>query len=340
MTDTDRLAAHLDRGWELLERGDALGASNAADKAEKAAPGAPETHTLRGAIAAQLGDPEQAAEHFRAAMKADPEYPAPILQSAELALYSLDDPAEGLKLAQRAAEVAEDDADLADAVLLIADAQLTLERPADAAGTMAELDGISVEDPSVHVRAGQLWLDMNDARRACAHFRKAVDLDPELADAHHGIGLACEALGDHRTMQQAFLETRRLDLVQPHAPWHMSEAEFQAIADHAMEALPPQARELLVNVPILIADYPAAEIVAEGYDPRMLGFFSGVPYPEKMNVGGGAPQPDCVFLYQRNIESHCADRDELEREIAITLWHETAHFFGLDDDDLDEIGLG
>ena len=83
----------------------------------------------------------------------------------------------------------------------------------------------------------------------------------------------------------------------------------------------------------------AIELVAEGSDPRMMGFFSGVPYPEK-GAMGGAPHLDCVFLYQRNIERACRTVEEVEEEIRTTLIHETGHFFGLSEEELEEMGLG
>ena len=93
-------------------------------------------------------------------------------------------------------------------------------------------------------------------------------------------------------------------------------------------------------MPILASDYPAVELVAEGSDPRMMGFFSGVPYPEKQNVMGASPHLDCVFLYQRNIERMSRDAAELRAEIRITLLHETGHFFGLSEEELEAMGLG
>ena len=78
----------------------------------------------------------------------------------------------------------------------------------------------------------------------------------------------------------------------------------------------------------------------DGYDPRMMGFFSGVPYPEKAAIGGATPHLDCIFLYKRNLERECQGREELEAEIRITLLHETGHFFGLSEEELDAMGLG
>jgi len=273
-------------------------------------------------------------------MDEDPDDASPLLQTAELHLYSLDDPQESLELALRARDLAEVPDERADAVLLAAESQLALEDLDAARVTLAELRQSSFDEAALHCRAGQLFLDLELHDEAERHFRAAVDLDAELADAHHGIGLARETRGDMEGMRQAWLQTRTYDLQTRRVPWHISEDEFEAVAEAAFASLPDAVKQHLENVPILICDYPAIEIVAEGNDPRMLGLFIGVPMGEKSNVGGGQTGPDCVFLYQRNIENACRGGEELEREIHITLWHETAHFFGLDDGELGEIGLG
>ncbi len=336
----DRFEAHLDRAWELLDRGDVTGATVAADSAAEVAPKAPELLTLQGAIAAAAGDTDEALELYRAAMDEDPDYASPLLQTAELHLYSLDDPQQALELALRARDLAEVSDERADSVLLAAEAQLSLEDFDAARTTVGELREATFDEAPLHCRAGQLLLDLELPDEAERHFRAAVALDAELPDAHHGIGLACEARGDTAGMRQAWLHARKYDLQSPRAPWHISQNEFEAVAEAAFATLPDAVKQHLHNVPILICDYPSIEVVAEGNDPRMLGLFAGIPLSEKSNVGGGQIQPDCVFLYQRNIENACRGGDELEREIHITLWHETAHFFGLDDGELGKIGLG
>jgi predicted Zn-dependent protease with MMP-like domain len=80
--------------------------------------------------------------------------------------------------------------------------------------------------------------------------------------------------------------------------------------------------------------------VREGVDPRLLGLFSGVPLPDKTAVGPPAPVLDAIHLFQHNLERACRDREQLRAEIRITVLHETAHFFGLDDEDLEKLGLG
>ena len=119
----------------------------------------------------------------------------------------------------------------------------------------------------------------------------------------------------------------------------MTQEDFEKVAEAALEELPERIGKPLENVPIVAADYPSLEIVAEGNDPRMLGFFSGVPYPEKSNLGGAA-HLDCVFLYKTNIERAAKNREDAAKEIRITLLHETGHFFGLSEEELEDMGLG
>jgi predicted Zn-dependent protease with MMP-like domain len=250
------------------------------------------------------------------------------------------EPGRARKLAGRVLTRARRAEQRAGAQLLIAEAALAEDDDAAARRALAEIEAAPLTDADAVCAAGELYLELLDPAAAARCFRAALAFDSDLGDAHYGLGLACEAAGDRAGMCAAWLAARRCDLQAPHAPWHLPAAEFERIAEAAFAELPEAARRHLENVPILISDTPAAEVVAEGGDPRMLGLFSGVPFGDKSHVGGGDAHPDTVHLYQRNIEAACAGPEELEREIAITLWHETAHFFGLDDDDLDEIGLG
>ena len=108
----------------------------------------------------------------------------------------------------------------------------------------------------------------------------------------------------------------------------MDPAEQGKLVGQAWERLPPPRPSV------------SLEIVTDGGDPRMLGFFSGVPYPEQSNIAGAPPHLDRVFLYQRNIERYSRTNDEVEEEIRKTLLHETGHFFGLSEEELEAMGLG
>ncbi len=334
----------IERGWQLLEAGDLAGAEAALRRAERSRPDDAEVLCLAGAVASARGEIEVALELLERAAKADPDYAHPLLQAGELELYSRGDAAAAIALATRALGLAEGDEERADVLLLRAEAELRDEDEAaalEAAGaTMALVAELTVEDPVLHTRAGQAWFDLDRADLAERSFLAAIEEDPSQADAHHGLGMLYERRGDRDAMIRAWLDTRRLDELAPPPPWHMSGNEFEQVAEEAMAELPPEVLARLENVPILIEDLPDRHLVEEGYDPRLLGLFSGVPLPHKSHVTSQAAVIDAVHLYQKNLERQSADREELREEIRITVLHETAHFFGLEDDDLDQLGLG
>ena len=112
-----------------------------------------------------------------------------------------------------------------------------------------------------------------------------------------------------------------------------------AIAEAALEELPERARQLLRDVPIVIADQPAEADVDAGVDPRALGLFNGTAYPDASHLGG-QPGLTQILIFRRNLERMAAGDEELREEIRATLLHETGHFFGMDDEELEGIGLG
>ena len=75
----DQLSAHLDRGWDLVQRGDLKGARASARRALETEKESPEAHNLLGFVAAQEGDSEEALEHYRQAMALDDGYIDPML---------------------------------------------------------------------------------------------------------------------------------------------------------------------------------------------------------------------------------------------------------------------
>jgi Flp pilus assembly protein TadD/predicted Zn-dependent protease with MMP-like domain len=320
--------AHLDAGWDRLDLGDLPGAVHAAQRAADLEPEAAQVRTLRGAIAAAAGDFDQALSHYRDAMDKAPASASPLLLAAELHLYSLDEPGPALNLASQACGLADSDEQIWDAVLLVAEAHLALGHRDRARTALTDMDAHRVDDPALACRIGHVWLDMDDHGRAAAFFARAARLNPQLADAHHGLGLAHDAAGDLQGRRQAWLQARKLDLEAPWPPWHIiDEHEFERLACSAFTELPRKAQELLAGVPIILCEYPSIELVASGHDPRAVAYFA------TDGSGLGVQHPYCAFLYQRNIENAAGDACDLKREIRLALWHETALLFGLDDEE-------
>ena len=112
----------------------------------------------------------------------------------------------------------------------------------------------------------------------------------------------------------------------------LSREEFDRLVEEAVAQLPRVFREKLSNVVIEVADRPPRS--ERGGDPLM-GIFQGVPMTEKsvFQIAG----PDRVIIYQRNIEAACRTGKELVREIRLTLLHELGHYFGLSEDELEDI---
>jgi len=335
---TQKPAALIEAGWHALEAGDLDHAESACNAALARAPRSVEGLTLKAAIAFSQGELDESMQICREAMTIDPDDPRPYIQAAELELYSGNDE-EAIALAKSAVDRSGTEADFVDAVLIKAAAELGAELDDDARRSLAEIETCVIDEPPLLHRLGQLWLEVGEPARSRRAFQDCIRHEPSSADAHHGLGMACESLGEHQAMLDAWKKVRELDAKAPLPPWHMTGTEFEAVARATLRELPAEITSRLENVPILIEDVPPVELVQDGTDPRLLGLFSGVPLPEKSSMDQ-SPALDTIYLYQLNLERAVASRAELEDEIRTTLIHETAHFFGLDDDDLDDLGLG
>src|SRR5436190_21827866 len=117
-------------------------------------------------------------------------------------------------------------------------------------------------------------------------------------------------------------------------------ADFSSLLDTAIKELPEEFRKKLENVAIIVEDYPSKELLERMEVPEdeiLFGLYEGVPLPERSHFG--APLlPDRILIFQRAIEDACDSPEEVKEELKITLVHEIAHFFGMDDDYLEELG--
>ena len=90
---------------------------------------------------------------------------------------------------------------------------------------------------------------------------------------------------------------------------------------------------------MLIHDFPEPELVErDNISPQVLGLFIGVPRTEAA-VTAQARDVDRVILYKKNLEQVCRTHAELVEQIQITVKHEIGHYLGLDEDDLERLGL-
>src|SRR5271155_4033830 len=118
----DQLTAHLDRGWDLAQKGDAAGATACARRALELDPQSPEVHNLMGYAAALDGEAEEALEHYRQAIALDESYFEAMLNAAELLIAPLGDYDGAIGQVEEALDYAETDEEVADCMLLKVDA--------------------------------------------------------------------------------------------------------------------------------------------------------------------------------------------------------------------------
>ena len=330
----------VEKAMELLADGDVRGATSAWRRLMVKAPKAPEVIVLEGMIALQDGAVEEALKAYEKASLLAPDFPLPLVLAAELCLDDLEDPDRALEFCDKAAKVADDDETLAEVLLIRTDAHIELNDVEQVRNCYEALAKLPIDDPEYFQRVGEVAAVIEDYPAAKSWFAKALDGDPQNADAWHGLGSAYEALGDRDKMVEAWLKTRDIDSEDGDPPWHLTRKDFEKVAEKALAGLPKEILEKLKGVAVLIEDEPSEELVRDGVDPRILGLFSGTPATEKETMSGQPSEPDSIRIFQRNIEGSCEDQDQLVDEIRITVLHETAHYFGLGDDALDAMGLG
>jgi predicted Zn-dependent protease with MMP-like domain len=108
---------------------------------------------------------------------------------------------------------------------------------------------------------------------------------------------------------------------------------FEERVRAALDSLPPRLADALENIAVVIRDeHPG--------DPDLFGLYEGTPLPERTTAGGGLSLPDQITIYRLPLEESFPDPDELEEEIRITVLHELAHYFGIEEDRLEELGYG
>jgi predicted Zn-dependent protease with MMP-like domain len=117
----------------------------------------------------------------------------------------------------------------------------------------------------------------------------------------------------------------------------MTHHEFETVVRQVMARLPDWVREALDNIEVLVADEAEEHLGEEAQG--LLGLYSGLPLPER-GVDYAGELPDVIYIFRHPHLELDLPPDELRDEIARTLIHEIAHYFGLDDDRLDELGWG
>ncbi len=325
----DQFTAHLDRGWDLVSRGDYAGALVSAQKSLELDAESPEAHNLLGFIHQAEGRAEDALDHYRQAIAIDETYVEAMLNAAEVLIHTLHDLDGGLAMVDEALEFAEGDDELADALLLRFDAFLQRGDREGAAQVAARFPEGPFENAQLDFMIGRAKFETGDLEGAEKNLELAVKREGQNADAFYYQGLVREARGDLRGATLAFLQAREADLNTPRPSWSLSASNFERRVQNAVRKLPAALAETIEGALVVVSDIPGPEVVAEGVDPHVgvliddLQDGAGRP----MTVEGQAQRAGRVFVYQRNIERFAESASEVEDELLRSLEHELSLTF-------------
>jgi predicted Zn-dependent protease with MMP-like domain len=113
----------------------------------------------------------------------------------------------------------------------------------------------------------------------------------------------------------------------------VSREDFEVLVGEELDTLPDDVVDGLVNVAILIQDRP------DDGSLDLLGLYDGISLTRRSHYGFGE-LPDRILLFREPLLMVCATFEELREQVHVTLVHEIAHFYGIDDAKLDELGWG
>ena len=119
----------------------------------------------------------------------------------------------------------------------------------------------------------------------------------------------------------------------------MTRVEFERLVTEAIALIPKRFRRDIKNVALVVEDEPSAALLDEmEIEPpdSLYGLYQGTPLTER-TWGWGNTLPDRITLYQKPIEEDCDDENEVRAVIGETLIHEVGHYFGLSEEEIQDI---
>jgi predicted Zn-dependent protease with MMP-like domain len=112
----------------------------------------------------------------------------------------------------------------------------------------------------------------------------------------------------------------------------MTAQEFDDAVGDALDDVPAELLALMVNVVFLVEEEPPSN------DPELLGVYDGTPLTERDSGWAAGALPDRITIFRGPTLRMCDTREEILDEVAVTVVHEIAHHFGIDDERLHELG--
>ena len=344
MKDKDRYWDCLDQAMEASHGGRTDEALAWLDEALKAHPEGAEAHNGRGEILWDEGKVDEALAEFESATKADPKFVAAHLNRVELLVEEFGAYEEAVQHCDRlisgAGELPRLDRNTEAEVYYLKSKALFYRDDLDGALFLLRRALKAGGEQDVY-RAfeGQILFEMGRFEEARRQLERAVSLNPDAAHAVYHLGLVLERLGEGAESLRMQTRANALDPEHYPLPIAIAEDDFERAAREAVDNLPRSIRECIQGVPLLVEDFPSETMLeAHRVSPQILGIFIGTPRTER-HVTEQPRDLDRIVLFKKNLEKVCRDRAELVEQIEITVKHEVGHYLGLDEDDLERLGL-
>jgi len=365
--DKDRYWDCLDQAMEASHGGRIDEALAWLDEALKAHPAGAEAHNGRGEILWDEGRLDEALYEFGRATTADPKFSAAHLNRIELLVEEFGEFETALHhcdelLAGRPEFPRLDKSFQAELYYLKSKAMFFRDDLEGALFLVRRAIKSIGDQPAYAAFEGHILFEMGRFDEARKVLEQAAAMDPEAPHILYSLALVLDRIGcadpdeapgdgrprddieaERKTLRDfaegAFERANALDPGQYPMPTAVSDDDFrQAVAD-ALDNLPRSVREYIADVPVIVENHPDRHLVeVERVSPQILGIFVGVPRTEAQ-VTETVPALDRVVIYKKNLERICRDRDELVEQIQITVRHEIGHYLGLDENDMERLGL-
>ena len=342
---------NIDRYWDCLDQ--AMEASHGGrteealawlDEALLAHPDGAEAHNGRGEILWDEGRIDEALYEFERSLHADPKFVTAHLNRIELLVEDMGEFEQAIALCDELlggnpAFPRLDRGSEAEVYYLKAKAAFYLDDLEGALFLVRRALKTGGEVPIYRAFDGQILFELGRFHEAKRSLETAVALDPESGHAVYHLALVLERLGATEEAAEAFVKANALEPCVYQLPVEIDEVAFRQAAADALDNLPRSIRAYVENVPVLVEDYPAPDLLAaENVSPQVLGLYLGIPSTEA-EVTQQPQDITRVILFKKNLEKLCRDRDDLVEQIQITVRHEVGHHLGLSEEDLERLGL-
>jgi predicted Zn-dependent protease with MMP-like domain len=181
-------------------------------------------------------------------------------------------------------------------------------------------------------------LDFETSER---ELRRAILTEEDWAEAHYWLGRVLEFQGRYPQAMVSFQKAQTLDRDNYPAPRRIREEDLDAVMQDAIAGLPPPIKAAIEDVAVIVEEYPTEELLNDvdpAFPPDILGLFTGVSRLERGVTSSGST-PNTIHIFRRNIEHFVGEREEMVDELRVTLLHEIGHFLGMDEEELEALGL-